>query len=250
MFGQGTADIPAITEQAVPAEAPAENPQVTETQQAEEAVASMEETPLPDKAETEQLTSKEPVLSPEEAEVARLLTAAEADLKARRLTSPAGNNAWDRYQQVLGIDPANPDAIRGMERVIESYMKLFGSAVKQEDFDKATGYLAKIGELHPDSPVLEEGEQHLQEAKQARADRLAGEESQRKAEEAARQAELERQRIANAIQEHWTAFEAAIQAARPERGRRHPGADTGPQSGSARTGSRRATPVRPGAAID
>ena len=212
LFGQGTADIPAITEQAVPAEAPAENPQVTETQQAEEAVASMEETPLPDKAETEQLTSKEPVLSPEEAEVARLLTAAEADLKARRLTSPAGNNAWDRYQQVLGIDPANPDAIRGMERVIESYMKLFGSAVKQEDFDKATGYLAKIGELHPDSPVLEEGEQHLQEAKQARADRLAGEESQRKAEEAARQAELERQRIANAIQEHWTAFEAAIQA--------------------------------------
>ena len=212
LFGQGTADIPAITEQAVPAEAPAENPQVTETQQAEEAVASMEETPLPDKAETEQLTSKEPVLSPEEAEVARLLTAAEADLRARRLTSPAGNNAWDRYQQVLGIDLANPDAIRGMERVIESYMKLFGAAAEQEDFDKATGYLAKIRELHPDSPVLEEGERSLAAAKQTRADRLAKEERQRQAEETARQAELEQQRIVQVIEEHWTAFEAAMQA--------------------------------------
>ena len=172
----------------------------------------MEETPPPDKAETEQPTSKEPVLSPEEAEVARLLTAAEADLKARRLTSPAGNNAWDRYQQVLGIDPANLDAIRGMERVIESYMELFGSAVKQEDFDKATGYLAKIRELHPDSPVLEEGERSLVAAKQTRADRLAEEEHQRQADEEARQAELERHRIAKAIDEHWAAFEAAIQA--------------------------------------
>ena len=146
------------------------------------------------------------MLSPEEAEVARLLAAAEADLKARRLTSPAGNNAWDRYQQVLGIDPANPDAIKGMERVIDRYMQLFAmAAVEKEDFDKAAGYLAKISELHPDSPVLEEGAQHLQEAKQARADRLAEQERQR-------QAELERQRIADAIKEHWIAFETAIQS--------------------------------------
>ena len=208
LFGQGPADIPAVAEQ----ETLAETPQETETQQTEEAVASMEDTPPPDKAEPEQLTYKEPELSPEEAEVIRLLAAAEADVKARRLTSPAGNNAWDRYQQVLGIDPANPDAIKGMERVIESYMELFGSAVKQEDFDKATGYLAKIRALHPDSPVLEEGERSLAAARQARADRLAEEERQRQAEEAARQAELERQRITNAIEEHWAAFESAMQA--------------------------------------
>ena len=189
LFGQRTADIPTVTEQEM-----------------------LAETPPPDKAETEPPISKEPVLSPEEAEVTRLLAAAEADLKARRLTSPAGNNAWDRYQQVLGIDPANPDAIRGMERVIESYMELFGSAVKQEDFDKATGYLAKIRELHPDSPVLEEGERSLAAAKQTRSDRLAEEERQRQADEAARQSELERQRIAKAIEEHWAAFEAAMQS--------------------------------------
>ena len=212
LFGQSTGDTPEITEQSAPVEAPAETPQVTETQQTKEAVASMEETPPADKAETEQPTSKEPVLSPEEAEVARLLTAAEADLNARRLTSPAGNNAWDRYQQVLGIDPANLDAIRGMERVIESYMELFGSAIEQEDFDKATGYLAKIRELHPDSPVLEEGERSLATAQQARADRLAEQERQRRVEEAARQAELEQQRITQEIKAHWESFEAALAA--------------------------------------
>ena len=208
LFGKSAGETPVVTVQ----ETLAETPQETETQQTEAAVASAEETTPSGKAEAEQPASKEPAQTPEEAEVARLLTAAEADLKARRLTSPAGNNAWDRYQQVLGVDPANPDAIRGMERVIESYMELFGSAVKHEDFDKADGYLAKIRELHPDSPVLEEGEQHLQEAEQARADRLAEEERQRQAEEAARQAELERQRIAEAIEEYWTAFEAAMQA--------------------------------------
>ena len=212
LFGQGTGETPTVTEQEVPAESPAEPPQETETQQIEATVASVEDTPPPEKAETEQPASKDPVLSLEESEVTRLLAAAEADLKARRLTSPAGNNAWDRYQQVLGIDPANPDAISGMERVIERYMELFGSAVEQEDFEQADNYLARIRDLHPDSPSLLSGRKQLEEARQARADRLAEQERQRQAEEAARQAALERQRIAQAIEEHWTAFEAAFQA--------------------------------------
>ena len=211
LFGQGTGETPTVTEQEVPAESPAEPPQETETQQIEESVASAEDTPPPDIAEAEQPAPKDPVLSPEESEVARLLAAAEADLKARRLTSPAGNNAWDRYQQVLGIDPANPDAISGMERVIERYMELFGSAVVQEDFGQAESYLARIRDLHPDSPSLLSGRRQLDDARQARADRLAEQERQRQAEEAARQVALERQRIAQAIEEHWTAFEAALE---------------------------------------
>ena len=211
-FGQSDAEAPALTKQAAPIETPGETQQETEIQQTEEAVASVEDIPPTEIAEAEQPASKEPVLTPEEDEVARLLAAAEADLKARRLTSPAGNNAWDRYQQVLGIDPANPDAIKGMERVIESYMELFAAAVEQVDFDQAESYLERIRDLHPDSPSLLAGKKQLEEAKQARADRLAEQERQRQAEEATRQAELERQWIANAIEEHMTAFEAAMQA--------------------------------------
>ena len=49
----------------------------------------------------------------EEDEVARLLAAAEADLEARRLTSPQGNNAWEKYRRVLGLSSAHPEAIAG-----------------------------------------------------------------------------------------------------------------------------------------
>ena len=209
-FEKGDVDVAGVTEQEAPVDMPGETPQEAKTGETGEAVAGTEQTPPPDKAETEQPASKEPALSPEEAEITRLLAAAEADLKTRRLTSPAGNNAWEKYQQVLSLLPAHPEAMAGMERVIESYMELFGTAVEQEDFDKATGYLAKIRELHPDFPVLEEGEQRLETAKQARADRLAEQERQRQAEEAEQQTELERQRIAKAIEGNWATFEVAL----------------------------------------
>ena len=200
LFIQGEAETPAVTEQATPAEIETVPPDAIETK---ETIADTGDAPPPEKAEAEQSTPKEPALTPKEAEVARLLAAAETDLKARRLTSPAGNNAWEKYQHVLSLSPAHPEAMAGMERVIGSYMELFGTAVEQEDFEKATGYLAKIGELHPDSPVLEEGEQSLAAAKQARTNRLAEQERQR-------QAEMERQRIAQAVEKHWQAFEAAL----------------------------------------
>ena len=212
LFGQGEVDPPAVTGQEAPTDMPGETPQDVKTGETGEALASTEQTPSPGNEEIEQPASKEPALSPEEAEVTRLLAAAEADLKARRLTSPVGNNAWERYQEVLKLDSSNPDAVRGMGRVIENYMEFFGAAVEQEAFDKASGYLTRIRELHPDSPVLEAGEQRLEAAKKARTDRLAEQERQRQAEETARQVELERQRIAQAIEARWTAFEAALEA--------------------------------------
>ena len=205
MFGQGPGDSQRLAQQAVTTDVPGETLQETESGETGEAVSRTEQAPPLDKAEAEQPASREPALSPEEAEVARLLAAAEADLEARRLTSPVGNNAWDRYQQVLEIDPANSDAIKGMERVMDTYMELFGTAVEQEDFDQAESYLERIRDLHPDSPSLLTGKKQLEDAKQARSDRLAEQERQR-------QADLERQHIANAITEHWTAFETAIQA--------------------------------------
>ena len=209
LFGKSPGDASSVVEHAAPAETETVLPDVTDTGEVE---ASAEQTPLIKKAEAEQPLSEESAVSVEAAEVARLLAAAETDLETRRLTSPAGNNAWEKYQQVLSISPAHPEAMAGMERVIDSYMQLFSGEVEKEDFDKAEGYLAKIGELHPDSPELEEGEQYLQEAKQARADRLAEQERQRQAEEAARQGELKRQRIAQEIKSHWEAFEAALAA--------------------------------------
>ena len=201
--GQALVDTPAAPERTALTDEKAVPPDTTETG---ELIVGAIDTPAPDKAEAEQPLSREPALSPKDPDVPRLLAAAEADLKARRLTSPAGNNAWEKYQHVLSLSPAHPEAMAGMERVIENYMQLFSAEVEKEEFDKAEGYLAKIGELHPDSPVLEEGARRLIDARQARADRLAAQERQR-------QAELERQRIAQTVEKHWKSFDTALATA-------------------------------------
>ena len=100
-----------------------------------------------------------------EEQVKQLLEGASADLSARRLTRPAGNNAWEKYQTVLSLSPGNVQAAAGMGRVLEEYMKLFGEALSQGDFERARGYLTQIGTLQPDSRLLEEGERRLAEAK-------------------------------------------------------------------------------------
>ena len=202
-FGQALVDTPVAPEQAAQADEKGLPPDATETGKI---IVGTIDTPDPDKTGAEQPLSRESALSPQEADVARLLAAAEADLKARRLTSPVGNNAWEKYQHVLSLSPAHPQAMAGMERVIESYMQLFGAEIETEDFDEAEGYLAKIRDLHPDSPILEEGEQRLIDARQARAERLAAQERQR-------QAELERQRIAQAVEKHWKSFDTAVATA-------------------------------------
>ena len=168
-------------------------------------------------ASADSATAQPPAADPakdapvEDDEVTRLLAGADADLTARRLTSPAGNNAWEKYQRVLSLSPAHPEAMAGMERVIASYMALFGAALEQADFDQADSYLGRIRALHPDSPALLTGKKQLEAARQARAERLAEQERQRQAEEAARQAEMERQRMARAVEGHWEAFETAMQ---------------------------------------
>ena len=156
---------------------------------------------------------REPVPPPEEDEVARLLKVAEADLAARRLTSPVGNNAWEKYQQVLKLAPAHPEALEGTERVIASYMDLFGAALEREEFEQASGYLDRIRGLHPDSPSLLTGKQRLQDARQARQERLAEQKRQR-------QEESRRRQVAQAVQGHLESFDAALQAENLQRAAR------------------------------
>ena len=71
LFGQGDGDTPAVTEQEVPVEVPGMTPQEVETEEIGEVVAGAEKPPPSDKAEIEQPVTKEPAVSPEEAEVAQ-----------------------------------------------------------------------------------------------------------------------------------------------------------------------------------
>ena len=73
LFGQGDGDTAAVTGQEVMVDMPGETLQEAETGETGEALASTEQTPPPVDEEIEQPVTKEPALSAEEAEVARLL---------------------------------------------------------------------------------------------------------------------------------------------------------------------------------
>ena len=198
-FGQGSTDTQTVAQQSAPTDIISETPQVPVIEETGEAVINSEDTPQPKPAtaltESTESPSQQPPMEParapsaEEDEVTRLLAAAEANLEGMRLTSPEWNNAWDNYQRVLELVPAHPDAIKGMEQVIESYMTLFDAVLEQEDFGKAADYLAQVRELYPDYPALADGERRLEAARQAHAERLA-----------------KRQ----AVQEHLESFDSAL----------------------------------------
>ena len=176
--GDGTGETARVEDQQTDTRTGSQTDVFSDTQTTNEVEAA----PGADRTGTGQPAVEPDVFPPdeEEDEVARLLAAAERDLAALRLTSPVGNNAWEKYQRVLELEPGNQDALTGLQRVIESYRKLFAAALEREEFDKAEGYLAKIGEWDPDSPDMEKAEQRLAAAR-------------RQAEEAARQVELEQQ---------------------------------------------------------
>jgi serine/threonine protein kinase len=103
-----------------------------------------------------------------------LLSAADTDLKALRLTSPPGNNAFEGYQSVLELDPENDRAPEGLLEIVNRYLEFRDRAVEQNDFDKAQGYLEKAETVLPGSELLADARAELDAVRAAaEAERLA-----------------------------------------------------------------------------
>ena len=168
-------DTPALATTPPPVTADAKPPPAAPQEPEPEPEAGTEEAAPAEDIDVAQSSPAAEAPAHEEDEVVRLLAEAEEDLKARRLTSPADNNAWDKYQRVLELDPLHAQAMAGMERVLESYLELFEAALGQGDYDQAADYLQRIRDLHPDSPLLQGAERKLAAARQAQA----GSEAQR-----------------------------------------------------------------------
>jgi hypothetical protein len=129
-----------------------------------------------------------------------LLADAGKDLKARRLTSPPGTNAFERYQSVLALDPDNEVAQEGLLKIVERYLEFRDRAVRQRNFEKAEEYLEKAGAVLPDSELISDAMVELTAARaeyEAEQARLAAQEAQRLEEESAR-AEAEAEQLAKA----------------------------------------------------
>ena len=87
--------------------------------------------------------------SQEETKIDELLSAAELDVAALRLTSPAGNNAFEKYAEVLSRDPENENAKQGLENIVTRYLRLANKATDAGEFDQAATYLARADSVYP-----------------------------------------------------------------------------------------------------
>jgi serine/threonine protein kinase len=102
-------------------------------------------------------------------QISSLLAAADADLQADRLQSPPGDNAVQKYRQVLQLEPSNLEALEGLQNVGEKYIVLANAKMKTLDIDQVDGYLNMAQKLVPNSQKLLTARRNLLNAKEDKA---------------------------------------------------------------------------------
>ena len=85
----------------------------------------------------------------------KLLDSADAAIADDRLTFPAGHNALDFYHDILAIQPDQEDALRGLEQLVEIYVKLAQDALDYNRFATARSMLARADLIVPNHPSIE-----------------------------------------------------------------------------------------------
>jgi len=61
--------------------------------------------------------------------ISDLLDGARSNIGELKLTSPLGNNAYEKYQTVLNLEPNNPEALNGLDRIVDEYIDLMDFAL-------------------------------------------------------------------------------------------------------------------------
>jgi hypothetical protein len=101
-----------------------------------------------------------------EQRVSLLLRQAERALSADRLLLPAGDNAYDRYQAVLKLQPNNAQAKTGLQVISMRYIDMGRTALRHSRVSDARVYAQRAKRVYGDNPLLRELEQALAEAEQ------------------------------------------------------------------------------------
>lgn len=141
--------------------------------------------------------------------IAELLRACEAHFSAQRLSTPAKNNAFECFSEVLQLDRDNRQALEGLQRLTTTYASWTRSALVKKNFAVAASYLERLKKIAPEDPQVWQLREELkavegkdvaeQERKQRERERLQAEAEQRRQREleARRQADLEARRKAD-----------------------------------------------------
>lgn len=91
----------------------------------------------------------------------QLLSAAKSDLRAERLTRPAGDNALEKFRAALLIDPDNAEAKNGLEEIITSYASLVDKALLEQRFTEAEKLIDRAKGISPQSELVKNAENAL-----------------------------------------------------------------------------------------
>lgn len=101
-----------------------------------------------------------------EREIRQLLAAAEKDVAAGRLSSPRGNNALEKYSQVLTVDAINTKASAGRNKIVDGLTRDAAKAIRAKDFDIAEGYVATLARFFPKGSKTRSLQNELEKARQ------------------------------------------------------------------------------------
>jgi serine/threonine protein kinase len=101
-----------------------------------------------------------------------LLDGARSNIGELKLTSPLGNNAYEKYQTVLNLDPDNPEALNGLDRIVDEYIGLMDFALSKHDIPRARNYLRKGVNINSEHYGVADAERRLNAAVHAKENKL------------------------------------------------------------------------------
>ena len=87
-------------------------------------------------------------------EIFALLDAAEAAMQREQITYPAQGSALGHYDTVLALDPHNPYAERGLERIVEYYLEKAELAAQRNHPARARSMLERARMVDADHPAV------------------------------------------------------------------------------------------------
>ena len=125
-------------------------------------------------------------------EIQQLLEAARVQMENRRLTSPSSGNALSSYQRVLELEPSNPTAAEGIQRIATYYQDIARQSLQQGRTDEGLAYINRGLRAAPKSEVLLNLRRQVRQAKQREEERrqaLLAERQRLEAEQQALQAQ-------------------------------------------------------------
>ncbi len=103
--------------------------------------------------------------SPESAQGGKIQLLLDKAREARnrdRLTRPAGDNAYEYYQQVLALSPEHPEVLAGLAAIAQRYRELAEAAMDRQALSAAQQFLSRARSVDAQPSGIQSSEARLQ----------------------------------------------------------------------------------------